>query len=574
MNQVWVLPNVLVLIASAIFIVKIFQKLKLSPVLGYLVAGGIIGEHGLNIVHAEQTYFIAEYGVVFLLFAIGLELSFERLKAMRKYVFGLGSLQVFLTTVIMAGISMLFTGDSSTAIIIGGGLALSSTAIVIQTLEENHVKSTQLGRIGLGVILQQDFIVVPLLVIVPILAGHSGDSILYSVLLAFIKALVVLCAIFASGRLLFKPLFNLISSESTHINNELFIATTLLIALTAAWSTEYMGLSMALGAFVAGILVAETEFRVQAENSIAPFKGLLLGLFFMSVGMNINVGELSAELSLILFLSLSLVAIKAIIITGLCLLFKFNKGVSIHSGLLLSQGSEFAFVLFNLGMSTGIISDKLGQMLLLVVTFSMAITPILFTIGQKIAKRIDTTYSTRTAVEIMELGICDLANHVIIAGFGTVGKMVAKVLEAENINYIAVDESEDVVQDVCEEYPVFKGDVSQLDLLRATGIERALCVILTVDDYAITLETLKQISNNFPNVVVVVRTHDLKSANQLYSLGATIIVPEDYETGLELGGAVLKAVGISEYEISRIKNLFRAGNYVITQPSDEELEEE
>ena len=294
MEQENILPSILVLIAAAVFVVMLFKKLKLSPVLGYLVAGTIIGDFGLKIVSHDQTKVLAELGVVFLLFAIGLELSFERLKAMRKYVFGLGSLQVIITAIIIAGGVVLVTEDAKAAIVIGGGLALSSTAIVLQVVQEMRSQSTQVGRISLAILIQQDFIVVPLLVIVPLLASNSDTLIVHAVSAALI---------FIVGRLFLRPLFNMISSDKAESSNELFIAATLLIVLSAAIGTEYLGLSLGLGAFVAGILVAETEFRTQAEESIHPFKGLLLGLSAMSEGMTIDLKEIYQEIDKIIIFS-------------------------------------------------------------------------------------------------------------------------------------------------------------------------------------------------------------------------------------------------------------------------------
>jgi CPA2 family monovalent cation:H+ antiporter-2 len=286
-----ILITIITLIGTAVFVVASFQYFKLSPVLGYLVAGIMIGDHGFKIVTYSQTHLLGELGVVFLLFAIGLELSFERLKAMRKYVFGLGSMQVITTTVIIA-LGIIAMGHSTKAsLIIGGGLALSSTALVMQVIEETRSQSTQVGRISLSILLLQDVAVVPLLVIVPLLADGSEASIPVALGWALVKAIGALLTIFVAGRLLLRPLFAFISPE-TGDGNELPIAITLLIVLSAAWSTEYFGLSLALGAFVSGVLVAETEFRLKAEESIYPFKSLLLGLFFMTVGMNIDVQEI------------------------------------------------------------------------------------------------------------------------------------------------------------------------------------------------------------------------------------------------------------------------------------------
>lgn len=568
MEKVAILPNVVILIAAAVFVVILFKRLRLSPVLGYFVAGAIIGENGFKIITHEDTYVLAEFGVVFLLFAIGLELSIERLKAMRKYVFGFGTMQVVISAFVIASIALLFNLEGDIALIIGGGLALSSTAIVLQVTAENRSQSTQVGRIALANLLLQDFAVVPLLVIIPLLAG-DGRAIMNAVSLAMLKAVLALIVIFIMGRLLLRPLFNMITDDNMAKSHELFIGATLLIALSAAWSTEYMGLSLALGAFVAGILVAETEFQVRAEESIAPFKGLLLGLFFMSVGMRIDIYEVYAHLGLILFLSATLIIVKALIIIGLCMLFGFHKGTAIHAGLLLSQGGEFAFILFGLGLKNDLLPQFTHDILLLVVALTMALTPLLAILGEKAANKLNTKLD-KYPTDIIKLGARDLMNHVIVAGFGRVGKMVARILEAENINYIALDINDEIVKDAKSSgFPAFRGDISQLQALQAAGADRAVSIILAIDNEVTAKKSLKIISTNFPELAVVVRTHDLKNAEKLYTAGATMIVPEDYETGLQLGGAVLKSVGISEFEISRIKNQFRAGNYIIAKQDDE-----
>jgi CPA2 family monovalent cation:H+ antiporter-2 len=570
MNDLGILLSVLILIATAIAVVMIFKTLRLSPVLGYLVAGGIIGNHGLKIVTSDQVHFLAEFGVVFLLFAIGLELSFERLKVMRKYVFGLGSLQVIITSIIIWLVVFYFTNNNSTAFIIGCGLALSSTAIVLQVIEEGHNQNTQLGRITLAILLQQDFIVVPLLVIVPILSGDNQTlSIVYEIVKSFAKAIISLLAIFTCGRLFLRPIFRFISSKSVQTNNEIFIAATLLICLSAAWTTEHLGLSLALGAFIAGILVAETEFRIPAEESIYPFKGLLLGLFFMSVGMEINIIEVYNELGTILLFSLGLIFIKSIIIAGLCKLFGFSSGVSISSGMLLSQGGEFSFILFNLAISNGIINHDHGRILLLVVTCTMALTPLLSIVGNKIADHLDS--KIKKPLDLLSSNTKDLTNHVIVVGFSEVGKMVCKLLEFEGINYVGIDINDEIVQESEDlGFPVFKGDVSQLLTLDSVGAERASVIILTIRNDITLKKATRVISANFPKLTIIIRAPNLENANTLYQAGADVIIPENYETGLQIGGAALKCFGVSDYEIARVKAQFRAGNYTIEKESNED----
>ena len=572
--QSQILVVVIMLIAAAVFVVAIFKRLNLSPVLGYLVAGAMIGDHGMKVVTYEQTTLLGELGVVFLLFAIGLELSIERLKAMRKYVFGLGSLQVLITVLIIAGAIVLVTGDNNFAIIIAGGLALSSTAIVMQVINETKSQSMQIGRVALAILLLQDFVVVPLLVIVPLLGGNGEKSLIVVLGYSLLKAVVALGVIFVAGRLLLRPLFSFISSDTSNESSELPIAVTLLVVLSASWGTEHFGLSLALGAFVSGVLVAETDFRVKAEESIYPFKSLLLGLFFMSVGMKIDVMEIYSQITIIIASCVALILLKAMIISGLCVLFGFNKGVAIHAGLLLSQGGEFSFILFNLGKEYGVLEESVANILLLVVTCSMALTPLLAMIGQKFAERIEKGLG-RTPAQIIEYGARDLANHVIIAGFGKVGKMVARVLEVEGINYIALDVNGEVVtEEITNGLPVFVGDASQISNLQAVGADRALTIVLTMNNTVTIRKTAKAIRTNFADLDVVVRLKDLKNCTEFYDIGVTTIIPQDYETGLQLGGAVLKSIGISEYEINRIKTQFRAGNYVVVKQEDTLLESE
>ncbi len=563
-----ILVIVIMLIAAAVFVVAIFKRLNLSPVLGYLVAGAMIGEHGINIISYEDTSLLGELGVVFLLFAIGLELSIERLKKMRRYVFGLGSLQVLITSIIIGGAIVLITGNNNSAIIIAGGLALSSTAIVMQVINESKSQSMQIGRIALAILLLQDFIVVPLLVIVPILGGNGDISLASALGTSLLKAVFALGVIFIAGRLLLRPLFSFISADSNSESSELPIAVTLLVVLSASWGTEHFGLSLALGAFVSGVLVAETDFRIKAEESIYPFKSLLLGLFFMSVGMKIDVMEIYSHITNIITFCFALILLKTIIIASLCILFGFNKGVALHAGLLLSQGGEFAFILFGLGKDYGVLEEHVANILLLVVTCSMALTPLLGLIGQKFADKFEKRIG-KTPEQIIEYGARDLANHVIIGGFGKVGRMVAKVLEAEGINYIALDVNSDVVtEELNNGLPIFVGDVSKVSNLQAVGADRAFTVVLTMNNTITIRKSAKAIKSHFGDLEVVVRLKDLKNCTDFYDIGVTTIIPQDYETGLQLGGAVLKSVGVSEYEINRIKAQFRAGSYVAVKVDD------
>lgn len=564
---------IIMLIAASVFVVATFKKINLSPVLGYLVAGAAIGDHGLKVVTYDQVKLFGEFGVVFLLFAIGLELSIERLKAMRKYVFGLGSSQVIITVIIIAGAIVTITNNYNAAIIIAGGLTLSSTAIVLQVLAETKNQSTQVGRIALAILLLQDFVVVPLLVVVPILGGddQAVGYLPYILGTSMLKAFIALAVIFAAGRILLRPAFSFIFSDRTE-GSELPIAVTLLIVLSASWGTDHFGLSLALGAFVSGVLVAETDFRGTAEKSIDPFKGLLLGLFFMSVGMKIDAREIYEQMNNIITFSLALIVLKASIIAALCILFGFNRGTAIHSGLLLAQGGEFAFILFELGRKSEVLTDSIANILLLVVTCSMALTPLLELIGRKFAERIDKKMG-RNPNQIIEYGARDLANHVIVVGFGSVGKMVAKVIEIEGANYIALDINEDIVREQSPNgLPVFRGDGSRFDVLKAVGANRALTVVITVNNEVTIKKISRIIQEKFDNLEIVIRLKDLTKSSEYYSKGINTIIPQNCEMGLQLGCAVLKSIGISEYEINRIKGQFRAGNYVVVKEKDSLLD--
>lgn len=568
MENLSFLPILIVILLAAVLVVAVFRRFHLSPVLGYFVAGAAIGEHGwFKIVNSSEIHVFGEFGVVFLLFAIGLELTFERLKSMRAHVFGFGGLQVVITATVISLFLCLYI-DLKTAIVIGGGFALSSTAIVLQVIAEQRRQSTQVGRLSLAILLMQDFAVVPLLVLIPLLASGSDTHQLWTLLgLAGIKAVVALAGIFVLGRLFLRPIFRMIYVSHSK-NNELFIATTLLIVLATAWMTEEMGLSMALGAFVAGLLVAETEYHLQAEESINPFKGLLLGMFFMTVGMSFNMSLMIQELNMILLITLLLILVKFLIIMVLCIFFRFNLGTAIHAGLILAQGSEFAFILFNLAAQKQIISQNTGQILMIVVTVSMALTPLLSMIGDIIANYLDK----KEKMDYSEINkdVADLDNHVIIIGFGRVGKMVAGLLEAEKVNYVSLDiDSNHVVHERKDGFPLYLGDGSSMEMLGSLGIERAKSVIVTIDNEAILKKCTKVIRDNFAKIPIIVRAKDLQNEQELYKVGASIIVPETYETGLQMGGAVLKSVGISENEVSRIKNQFRMGNYIMAQEQQE-----
>ncbi len=551
--------DIIILLSAAVFIVIAFWKMNISPVLGYFVAGAVIGSHGFNLIHsAEAMDNLAEFGVVFLLFIIGLELTFERLIAMRIHVFGFGSLQVIVTMVAIWCIALAFGVNTNIATVIGGGLALSSTAIVLQVLQEKGSQASQVGRLSIAVLLMQDFAVVPLIVLVPLLTGNSEHSLISSWAGSLVQAAIALVLIFITGRLLLSPLFSVIAKMES---NEIFISTTLLIVLGAAFITEQFHLSLALGAFVAGLLVAETEYRHSVEHAVLPFKDLFLGLFFMTVGMSINTELLLNKLPLITLLSIILIVLKTSIIYILCRFFGFKSAPAIQAGLLLSQGGEFAFILFRLADELNVLPSEIAQVLMMVTTVPMAFTPLLSGLGDWIAN----SFSTEKTIlddEAVETDTQDLYNHVIVAGFGRVGYMVTKMLTAEHLSYVVVDiQSKIVKEGKSDSFPIYLGDVTRCEILKSVGIERAQALVISIKNEVTIKKVVSLVAANFPHVNIVIRLPDLSNVEVYRDLGASKIIPETSEIGLQLGGAALSLSGISESGVTSLKSRFRKGNY-------------
>ena len=567
MQQSIHLTEIIILLSAAVITVAVFRALKLSPVLGYLVAGTIIGPFGLALISDVGAMAgFAEFGIIFLLFLIGLELSFTRLRSMRKHVFGFGGAQVLLTSLLIGIFYLGFGGELSQAIIIGGGLALSSTAIVLQVVAEQNEKSSQVGRLSLATLILQDLAVIPLLVYVNVL--NSGtESVSAALFSASIKAVVGLAFIFIIGRLLLRPLFRFIASLE---NTELFTATTIFVMLGVSWLTHEAGLSAALGAFMAGLLVAETEFKHQVEADILPFKGLLLGLFFMTVGMSLDVNMLLQNFISIIGITLALMLSKALVIMALCRLFGFNLSTALHTGFMLAQGGEFAFVLFTLASDGQLMDPNITQILLVVVTVSMALTPFIAQIGKRSALALEK-YAT-PAPETMSEETLDLRNHVIICGYGRVGHTVAQLLENENMTYVAIDmDSFRVSRERKAGVPVYYGDSARLHVLSALGIQRATAVIITHNDIRTAMQTIQTIRGVNAIIPIIARAKNIDQVQRLEKAGANLAMAEMFEVSLQMGGALLKSVGIADHEITRIIDIFRAEDYALTRNAEQEL---
>jgi CPA2 family monovalent cation:H+ antiporter-2 len=556
--------SIVILLCAAVLIVTICRVLRLSPVIGYLAAGAAIGPFGLGLINdVDGTTGIAEFGVIFLLFIIGLELSFERLRSMRKHVFEFGGAQLLLTSSMFAALIIGMGGNTVEAIIIGGGLALSSTAIVLQVIAEQGEKSSQVGRLSLAALILQDMAVIPLLILVSLL-GTQNQSLTTILTDAAFKASVGLVGIFGAGYLLLRPLFRFIASLD---NTELFAATTLLVVFGVSQLTSAAGLSPALGAFIAGLLIAETEFKLQVEADVLPFKGLFLGLFFMTVGMSLNLPTLYTHFAAIIGITVTLMVLKSLIIIVLCRVFGFSMSTAIHSGLMLSQGGEFSFILFSLAASQHALPAELEQILLVVVTISMALTPLVAMLGKKIALAIEKHSLSRPETILEET--LDLSHHVIIAGYGRVGHTVAQLLEAERIHYVAIDmDSVQVSKERKRGTPVYYGDTTRVHVLGALGISRARAVIVTHSDTRVALQTIMTIRELNRDIPIIARAKNIEKVQKLEAAGANLAIAEMYEVSLQLGGSLLKALGVTDHKISKIIDLFRAEDYAATRAAE------
>ncbi|UEM05698.1 monovalent cation:proton antiporter-2 (CPA2) family protein [Skermanella rosea] len=552
------LHDVLIVLAAAILVVPIFQRLRSSPVLGYLVAGMLIGPAGLAIVSdVSGMTVLANFGVVFLLFTIGLELSIERLKAIRFHVFGLGTLQVVVTAALFYFAARWLGQPREAAAILAGGLALSSTAIVLQILVERGELPTRHGRVSFAILLLQDLAVVPLLTLVPLLAG-GGTRLAGALGIAALKAVAALLVILVVGRLILRPALRAVAAAKSP---ELFTGVTLLVVLSVSYLTEVAGLSMALGAFLAGLLIAETEYRHQVEGDIEPFRGILLALFFMTVGMTIDLGLVVREAPLVLSLVAGLVLGKAVVLTVLCRSFGFPTAVSAQVGLSLGQGGEFAFVLFSLAMALGVLGGQVGQLMLAVVALTMALTPFLMVAGRWIGSLLSPRVGP-AELHRLEEDARDFKGHVIIAGFGRVGQTIARLLEAQRLPYMAFDlEPSRVAEGRARGLPIYYGDASRAEVLKAAGVNRARAAVVTLDQPHAAERAVEAIRRLSPLLDIHARARDHEHQKLLHDAGANHVVPEMVEGSLRLGGLLLRSLGRSSGEIAEQLEEFRGEAY-------------
>ena len=551
------LNEVLVFLIAAVCVVPLFQWARSSSVLGYLAAGVLVGPSALGLIKdPEGVLFLAELGVIFLLFTIGLELSIERLKLMRRLVFGLGASQVVISAILIGAVVYWLGQPIEVAVIVGSGLALSSTAFVIQMLVERAEMASRFGRVAFAILLFQDLAIVPLLALLPLLSAPDS-SLLQALGLATLKAVAVVIAALVVGRRVLRPLYRIIAASRLQ---ELFVAVTLLVVLGSGWLMALGGISMALGAFLAGLLLAETEYRHQVEADIRPFKGLLLGLFFMSVGMAIDLLLVLQEWPLVLVCLLALLSAKGLVITLLCLVWRVPRDVAVRVGPLLAQGGEFGFVLFGGAMILGFMDRDTGQLLLAVVALSMVATPAMGWLGARLAMLL--TPKSDAGLENLKEEAAGRREHVIIAGFGRVGQTVARVLSTCGVDYVALDLNQArVARCRSAGIPLYYGDASRVDVLEAAGVQRATAAVITLDRASDASRTVEALNARMPNLPIFVRSYDMRHAQRLEEVGARAVVPEAVEASLQLGGILLSAVGVGADDVTRVMGEFRADNY-------------
>jgi monovalent cation:H+ antiporter-2, CPA2 family len=543
--------NALVVLGTAGILVPIVSRLGFNPTLGYLVAGALLGPLGLGsfshslpwlywftVGDARNVAGIAELGVVFLLFLIGLELSLHRLLTMRRYVFGLGGLQVLLTAALFAGIAGAAGQKPAAALILGASLALSSTAIVLELLSKQGRLTTSVGRMSFSVLLAQDLAVIPILMFVSILAAGPGKPVAASLIGALVSAAIALSVIVVFGRVLMRPLFRLVATTRSR---DLFIAAVLFVILAAGVIADQAGVSMALGAFVAGLLLAETEYRKAVEAAIEPVKALLLGIFFFTVGMAIDYRELMREPLLLAGCVLGLIAAKSLLLIGLGRIFRLAWPVALETGLLLAAGGEFAFVGIGMAAGTGLIEGPAASFALALTSVTMLLTPLLSFAGRRLAAPLK---SAAPAAAELAVRPSAGANHALVVGYGRVGKVVCALLKEHGIAYIAGDsDAHAVARDRRDGHEVFYGDAADPRFLEACGLATAAGVIITIHTQNVIDEVVTHIRALRPDILIVSRARDAAHASHLYRLGASDAVPDTIEASLQLSEAALVGLG-------------------------------
>jgi CPA2 family monovalent cation:H+ antiporter-2 len=574
------LPLILVLLISSVLAVALFRRLRLPAMLAYFLVGMLLGPHTFGLLpDTEASREFAEFGIVFLMFSIGLEFSLPQLYAMRKKVLGLGGAQVFLTLAVVMLVAKVAGLDWPAAFVIGAALAMSSTAIVSKILAERVDLNSRHGRLSIGVLLFQDIAVVPVLVLIPAL-GVVGANLTDVLGMALLKAAGMLLFLFTIGKWLINPWFNLVAGQRSR---ELFVMNVLMVTLLLAFATKSAGLSYALGAFIAGMLISETKFRYQVESDIAPFRDILLGLFFISVGMLLNLQQIAANLGLVLLILLAFVLLKAAIVSLVIRLMQYEAGVAIRTGLILAQAGEFSFVILALGVEQHLISGPALQLVLAAALLSMVLAPFMIQFNGRITRKLVSSYSRNSGQIVQDIddGSKHLHNHVIICGYGRSGQYLGRFLQEESIPFVALDiDPSRVLEAAAAGENVMFGDAARRVVLEAAGAARAKALIISYADNRAAMKILHIVQEKYPQLPVIVRTVDDSNMEALREAGATEVVPEILEGSLMLASHALMLLGVPLHRVVKRIRMFREARYQlfkgyfhgISDAEDESLE--
>ncbi len=557
------LPLIIVLLAASVFVVTLARRLGLPAILGYVTVGLILGPHALGAFpESDATHLLAELGVVFLLFTLGLEFSWPRMVALRREVFGLGSLQVFGTAAVVALIARAFGIDWPQCIVLGGVVAMSSTVLIVQQLTERAELNRTHGRLAFSVVLFQDIAVVPFLALAAALGIGAETFAIESALKLVGAGTLAVLVVLAAGRWLLRPLLYVIANSRLR---ELFTLAVLLVALASAWASQMAGLSMALGGFLAGMMLAETEYSHQVESVIRPFRDILLGLFFISVGMLLDYHALWDELWLVLALLISMVLVKAVVAGFATRVFVDSNFKAIRTGVTLAVGGEFGIALLTLLLQNDAIDPAIAQPLLVAVVLAMVLAPVILANNKRVARLLlGERGPPRTAIEREDAATQAVAKreHVILCGFGRVGQNVARVLEAQGFEYIAIDL--DVVRVRTARQigqPVVYGDSADEQVLEEVGLANANAVVISFSDTRTALAILRSLRRLRGDVPVLVRTPDDSRLLELKAAGATEIIPEAFEASLMLASHVLMSLHVPPATVMRSVAQLRGNRY-------------
>lgn len=549
--------ELLVFLVAAGLVAPLAYRLRISPILTFLGMGVLIGPFGLAasipalggvlITNEEAVSFLGELGVVFLLFTIGLELSVQRLLSLRHLVFGLGGLQIATTAAAIGAIAMGFDNSLQSAIILGLALALSSTAIIMQILTSKGRLGAPLGRTSFAILLMQDLAVVPILFITGSFSAQTEGVLLLQLVKALGAAVFVVAAILTAGRFIVGTIFRFAGSTRSP---EIFMASAMLVIVATGMITAAVGLSVALGAFLAGLLFSDTEYRHEIEVTIAPFRGLLLGIFFMSIGMKINLGTVVAEPIWVPLSVVGLILLKSAILIPLALAFRLPLAGAVEIGLLLSQGGEFAFVVLGTALQSQVIDRAAGEFFLLVTGVSMAVSPLV----ARLAEGLGRSLEHRLVADLewrAEPGTD--ARPVIIAGFGRVGQMLSAMLETQDLPYLAIERNVEIVRGKrIEGVPIYYGDASRAETLRRLGVANASAVVVTTDDGRAAEHIVSVARREAPNMFILARARDARHADGLLARGADKVISETVEAALQMAENLLVAIGLDADTAARV----------------------